>query len=82
MTTPKISIETVVRFIVLIATLVNQYLVSIGKSPLPFENQQIELFISTLLTISAGLWAYWKDNDISKRARLQKELGKDAFTKI
>lgn len=58
--------QTIIRTIVLFVALVNQSLVLAGKSPLPFTNEEIELFLSGAFTVFASLLAWWKDNDITK----------------
>ena len=40
MNTPKISVETIIRFVVLVVALINQYLTLIGKNMLPVTDDQ------------------------------------------
>lgn len=63
-----VKAETIVRLIVLIIALVNQLLVAIGKSPLPFENETVTEFVSVLITVLAAAWAWWKNNSFTKAA--------------
>lgn len=63
---------TMVRTLALLFALVNQALVLFGMSPLPFEQQEVEAFTATLFTVVTALWAWWKDNDITKAARDRK----------
>ena len=63
-----VKVETIVRLIVLIIALVNQLLVAIGKSPLPFENETVTEFVSVLITVLAAAWAWWKNNSFTKAA--------------
>ena len=72
--TPKITAGTIIRFVVLILALVNQGLSMAGMSPLPIEDGAISEFISLGITIGASAWAWWKDNDITKKARENKAL--------
>lgn len=55
-----------VRIIVLVVALVNQALVVSGKSPLPFDDAQVENIVSTIFTITASLIA-WKHNNFDKK---------------
>lgn len=64
----KVSKETIIRTIVLALALINQIVVSCGKSPLPFENDTVTELVSNLLTICASLWAWWKNNSFTKSA--------------
>ena len=65
---------TLIRTVVLFIALLNQTLVMFGYSPLPIEDEQIENFISLLFTIAASLWAWWKNNYISKKGKRQYEV--------
>jgi SPP1 family holin len=55
-----------IKIIVLIVALVNQSLVMSGYSPLPFDDAQVENFVSTAFTIVASLIA-WKSNNFDKK---------------
>ena len=61
--------ETFVRTAILALALVNQVLTSLGRSPLPIENSQLETLISAALTVGASLWAWWKNNSFTKPAQ-------------
>lgn len=63
-----VKVETIVRLIVLLIALINQLLVAIGKSPLPFENETVTEFVSVLITVLAAVWAWWKNNSFTKAA--------------
>lgn len=67
----------IIRTAVLIVALVNQFLVNAGYSPLPFDDEGVELAVTTTLTISASLWAWWKNNDVRYRARRNEKYLKD-----
>jgi SPP1 family holin len=58
-----------IRTIVLAFALLNQGLVLAGYSPLPFEDTQVEEFLTGLFTVVASLWAWWKNNSITKSAK-------------
>ncbi len=64
----NISKGTVIRTVLLIAALVNQVLLAIGKSPLPIESEQAQQLISLLFTGAASLIAWWKNNSFTKNA--------------
>jgi SPP1 family holin len=65
---------SLVRSAVLLLALVNQVLVMNGVSPLPVEDDQLETLITTAFTVSASIWAWWKNNYISKRGKQQKTV--------
>lgn len=60
--------ETLIRTIVLLLALLNQVLTAWGKNPLPFSNSEIYEGISAVVTVGAGLWAWWKNNSFTKEA--------------
>ncbi|MCI2256523.1 phage holin [Domibacillus sp. PGB-M46] len=65
---------TIVRTVVLFVALINQMLLAAGYSPLPFKNEEVELFVTTLITAVTAVWAWWKNNDISREARRKAAL--------
>jgi SPP1 family holin len=77
----KPSKSTIVRTIVLIVMLINQLLAAFGKSPLPFSDEQVESFVSTMLTVASALWAWWKNNSFTKAALDADKYMKELKTK-
>lgn len=65
---------SIIRTIILVLALANQLLVVFGYSPLPIEDQQVELVVSVAWTIAASLWTWWKNNYLSKRGKEQKRV--------
>lgn len=73
---PKITTGTIIRFIVLLVFLINMTLTMFGNPPLNVGEADIEIAvnavyaaISAIGLIIAALVGYWKDNDITERAR-------------
>lgn len=64
----KVSVETIVRTIVLAATLLNQVLTMLGKNPLPFAEDELYALLTTAATVAASLWAWWKNNSFTPAA--------------
>lgn len=64
----NISKDTIVRTAVLLIALINQVLTALNINPLPFSDEEIYTFISTAVTVVAALWAWWKNNSITKNA--------------
>ena len=62
------------RIICLLLALVNQVLVMFGKSPLPIEDEVIEMAVSTIWTIASAAWAWWKNNSFTHAAIVADEL--------
>lgn len=67
----------IARAVVLFIALFNQMLMMGGLSPLPFEDGAIESAVTMTLTVSAALWAWWKDNDVTYKARRRTKYNKD-----
>lgn len=66
---PPITKGTVIRSAVLVAALANQLLLNFGYSPLPVDDAGLEAGITWAFTAGAAAWAWWKDNDIRRKAR-------------
>ncbi len=64
----KVSVETIVRTIVLAVTLINQVLTMLGKNPLPFAEDELYALLTTTATVAATLWAWWKNNSFTPAA--------------
>lgn len=64
----------VIRTVVLIVALVNQLLVSAGYSPLPFDDAGVELFVSSAFTVAISLITWWKNNNLTRKARQRDKL--------
>ena len=64
----KVSTETIIRTVVLIVTLINQVLTTLGKNPLPFAEEELYTLLTTVATIIAAVWAWWKNNSCTSAA--------------
>lgn len=62
------SKASIIRTIVLVIALVNQSLVMAGKSPLPFEDAEVESIVSMVFTIAASILA-WKHDNFDKKKK-------------
>lgn len=62
------SKETIIRTILLMFALINQFLLLMGKSPLPIADETVREFVSLAITIGASIWAWWKNNSYTKEA--------------
>lgn len=68
--------ETIIRTIVLIIALINSILTMCNINPLPFSDEQIYQGVSAIVTITATLWAWWKNNSFTKEAVIADEYKK------
>lgn len=64
----KISSGTIVRTILLALSIVNNLLALFGKAPLPISDEQLELVVSTVITIVLAVINWWKNNSFTKPA--------------
>lgn len=55
-------------------SLINQIIVMCGLNPLPFADDEIYAFVSTLVTVAAAVWSWWKNNSITKSAQAADEV--------
>jgi SPP1 family holin len=60
--------QTIIRLVVLLIALINQALVSFGFAALPWSGDEIGTALSTVFTILATAWAWWKNNSVTKPA--------------
>ena len=65
----SINTGTIVRTVVLVFALANQFLTMAGYSVLPFSEAEVEGFVSALITAGAAVWAWWKNNSFTQAAR-------------
>lgn len=61
--------QAIVRLVVLVILLVNQALIVFGLNPLPFSEEQIYEAVSSVATVVVALWAWWKNNSVTKEAQ-------------
>lgn len=78
---PKIDTGTIARTTTLIISLVlaalagvNQYLSAHGQSPLTVDETTITSVVTYLVTVGTALWAWWKPNNFTERARQKYKL--------
>lgn len=67
----------IVRTVILFLAWLNQFLVINEYSPLPFDNEQVELGVSAIITFLASVWAWWKNNNVRYKTRRNEQYLKD-----
>ena len=60
--------DTLIRTIVLILALFNQFMVIRGHSMLPIEEEQVNELVSVSFTVVTALVAWWKNNSFTPEA--------------
>ena len=76
----KIKTSTIVRTVILVLALVNQALSIAGKAVLPISDEQAEQLVTLVITITASLWSWWKNNSYTQAA-LEGDQLKDKLKK-
>lgn len=69
-TVPCVDAGTIARTIILLLGLVNQVLVMFGVQTIPVADELINQLVALALSVGASVWAWWKDNSFTVRARL------------
>lgn len=69
----KVEKGTIARTVVLIFALVNQVLTMAGWNPLPFSEDEVYQVATGILTVSAALIAWWKNNSFTQAAIMADE---------
>ncbi len=64
----KVKTDTIIRTILLVIALVNQFLVITGHSVLPFEDAEIEAALTMAFSAFTTLWVWWKNNSFTPEA--------------
>ena len=59
----------IVRLIVMLILMINQILIGKGWTPLPYDEEQIYEFVNGLALVAVSIWAWWKNNSITKEAQ-------------
>lgn len=78
----KPSVGTITRTAVLILTMVNMLLEATGRSVLPFSDEDVSSFVSTIAFVVSSVVAWWKNNSFTAPAieadKLMHKLKRDA----
>lgn len=64
--------KSLIRLALFALPLLNGILLQFGLSPLPLGEAELEMFLTMLATGIAGAYAWWKNNDVTKKAQLKK----------
>ena len=64
----------IIRTLVLVIVWINMILVNKGISPLPIDENGATELISDALAGLSTIWVWWKDNNVTKRARAKKQV--------
>lgn len=65
--------KAIIRLVVALVPVANIILVAIGRNPLPFTQEEISVGISAVVGVTATIWAWWKNNNITTEAQSLQE---------
>lgn len=70
----KIKTETIIRTIILTIVLINQIFMNfVGKPLIAFDDDILTEWVTNIVTISAVVWAWWKNNSFTYEAIIADE---------
>ncbi|MEF2291976.1 phage holin [Virgibacillus dokdonensis] len=67
----------IVRLVALSILLLNQALITFGYQPLPLNEDEIYEIVSTIATTIMAIYAWWKNNNITKKAQENEKFLKE-----
>ena len=70
----KVKLETIIRTIVLILALTNQFLAIYGREAIPITEDEVYQAVTLIVTIGSSIWAWWKNNSFTSEAIAGDEL--------
>jgi len=74
----NIKPTTLIRTAVSIVAMINTALLMLGKSPLPFESEQVNIFLTLAFDVATSIWGFWKNNSFTKEAIRADQIMNDA----
>ena len=69
--------QAIIRLAVLVILLLNQVLITMGWNPLPFSEDEIYEGVSAVATVVMAIYAWWKNNSVTKEAQKADEYLKE-----
>ena len=73
----NVSAGTIARTITLALALINQLLTVFGYNVIDVSDETVYELVSTIFTIGAAVWAFWKNNSFTKEAIKADEVLKE-----
>ena len=72
--------KAIIRLLVTLVLVINAGLTAKGLNPIPFDESAVTDVLTQLFAAGSIVWSWWKDNNVTKKARAQKELSKKLKT--
>ena len=77
----NIKINTIIRTIITLLTMVNMVLTMAGINPIPFAEDELYNTLSALAAGITTIWSWWKNNSFTKEAIAADEYMKELKSK-
>ncbi len=65
----NVSLGTWIRTLALILGVANQILVMYGKEIIPYNSEDVEMWVTSAITVITTMTAWWKNNSFTKEAQ-------------
>ena len=66
--------KAIIRLLVTFVLVLNAGLTAKGLNPIPFDESAVTDILTQLFAAGSIVWSWWKNNNITKKARAQKEI--------
>lgn len=66
--------KSIIRLLVTFVLVINAGLTAKGLNPIPFDESAVTDVLTQLFAAGSIVWSWWKNNNITKKARAQKEI--------
>lgn len=72
-----IPVDTLIRTLITLLTMVNMVLTMTGLNPIPFAEEELYTTLSSLAAGAATIWSWWKNNSFTPEAKAADEYMKE-----
>lgn len=76
---PRWDAKMITRLVLAVIGVINVVLMFLGKVPVEIAESTLYVAVSAIYSVATTGWVAWKDNDLTKRARIRKLLGEAAL---
>lgn len=66
--------KAIIRLLVTFILVLNAGLTAKGLNPIPFDESAVTDVLTQLFAAGSIVWSWWKNNNVTKKARAQKEI--------
>lgn len=66
--------KAIIRLLVTFVLVLNAGLTAKGLNPIPFDESTVTDVLTQLFAAGSIVWSWWKNNNVTKTARAQKEI--------